>query len=95
MASQHRHLTEEQAAALTHVSVGQLVRLTEPIKLGKRQVKRLRAHLKKCESCREAIRNAPTCSNNTSWRVSCEVRIRFPDDGIYDDICGADEDYDI
>ena len=91
VASQHRHLTEEQAAALIHVSVGQLIRLTEPIRLGKRLVKRLRAHLKICEFCREAIRNAAARPNKLPYRVACEVRVIFPDDGANDDIDGTSD----
>jgi len=95
VASQHRHLTEDQAVALIHVSVGQLVRMIEPIMLGKRIVKRLRAHLKKYELCREAIRNAAARPKKIPYRVACEVRVIFPDDGAYDYIDGTSDIDDI
>lgn len=81
-----------------HVSIGQLTRMTEPIVLGKRLVKQLRAHLKKCEPCREAIRSASTRPKKIPYRVACEVRLNFPDDAVYDNIYGisdADDTIDI
>jgi len=57
MASQHRHLTVIQTQGLEYVAhnMDTLISVTKPIRVGRRTVKRIRAHLKHCKQCRDAL----------------------------------------